>query len=313
MQMVKKCAHCQIFGNLHRIPGVKIELAKSTWPFDQWGIDLVGPFPPAQGQRKLLVVAVDHFTKWIKTEPVAWITESAMIQFVWRNIICRFGVPRKITSDNCTQFQGKKFRGWCAQWKIKQIFMSVGNPKTNSHTEVSNCIILQNLKTKLGSSRSRWVDEILGVLWAYRTTSRVSSRETPFSLVYGSEALIPAEIVEPTIRMTQYEEQDNNTARLLDLDLIEEQREITRMRLKNYKRRIVRSYNSTVKERTFQVGELVLQKIKVQRPVGKLEPKWEGPYKITEIRREGTYKLATLGGQEVPRSWTIQNLKKYYC
>ncbi|KAL0395281.1 UNVERIFIED_CONTAM: Retrovirus-related Pol polyprotein from transposon opus [Sesamum latifolium] len=134
-----------------------------------------------------------------------------------------------------------------------EIFTSVENPKTNGQTEVSNRIILQNLKTKLGALRSRWVEKIPGVLWAYRTTPHVGTGKTPFSLVYGSEALIPAEIVEPTIRTVGYEEQNNNEARQLDLDLIEEQRDIARMRLENYKRRIIRNYNSNVKERTFQV------------------------------------------------------------
>ncbi|KAL0444443.1 UNVERIFIED_CONTAM: hypothetical protein Slati_2167000 [Sesamum latifolium] len=282
MQLVKICAQCQIHGNLHHTSGVKIELAKPTWPFDHWGIDLVGPFPPSQGQKKFLVVAVDHFSKWIEAEPITRITESAMIQFVWRNILCHFGIPRKITSDNGTQFQ------------------------------VSNRIILQNLKTKLGASRSKWVEKVPGVLWAYRTTPRTSTDETPFSLVYGSEALIPAKIVEPTNRMVGYEEQDNDKARQLNLDLVEERRTLARMSLENFKRRVVRNYNSHVKKRNFQVGELVLRKVEVQKPVGKLEQKWEGPYQVKEIRREGTYKLATLEGQEVPRTWSIQNLKKYY-
>ncbi|KAL0448230.1 UNVERIFIED_CONTAM: Gag-Pol polyprotein [Sesamum latifolium] len=119
MQLVRKCAQCQIHGNPHHTPGVKIELAKPTWPFGHWGIDLVGPFPPSQRKKKFLMVIVDHFSKWIEAEPITRVTESAMIQFVWRNILCRFGIPRKITSDNGTQFQGKKFKGWCAQWKIR--------------------------------------------------------------------------------------------------------------------------------------------------------------------------------------------------
>ncbi|KAL0448818.1 UNVERIFIED_CONTAM: hypothetical protein Slati_1438200 [Sesamum latifolium] len=169
--------------------------------------------------------------------------------------------------------KGRHLKECCMQWKIKQIFTSVGNPKANGQTEVSNRILLQNLKTKLGASRTGWVEEIPEVLWAYRTTPRTSTGETPFSLVYGSEALIPAEVVEPTQRVLSYEEHDNHEARCQDLDLIEEQRNIARMRLENYKRRILRSYNSRVKERTLQIGDLVLRKVEVQKPVGKLEPK----------------------------------------
>ncbi|KAL0444016.1 UNVERIFIED_CONTAM: hypothetical protein Slati_2124300 [Sesamum latifolium] len=113
-----------------------------------------GPSP--QGQKKFVLVPIDHFTKWIEAESVAKITEHSVIQFVWKNLLCRFGVPSKITMDNGTQFQGSKFRAWCVEWKIKQIFTSVGNLKVNGQTEVSNRILLKNLKAKLGAFRTGW-------------------------------------------------------------------------------------------------------------------------------------------------------------
>ncbi|KAL0427432.1 UNVERIFIED_CONTAM: hypothetical protein Slati_2918000 [Sesamum latifolium] len=82
MQMVRKCSHCQIHGNLHHTSGARIEFTHPVWPFDHWGMDLIGSFPPAQGQRKFVLVAVDHFSKWIEAEPLAKITENAVIQFI---------------------------------------------------------------------------------------------------------------------------------------------------------------------------------------------------------------------------------------
>ncbi|KAL0404553.1 UNVERIFIED_CONTAM: Gag-Pol polyprotein [Sesamum radiatum] len=174
------------------------------------------------GQKKFVLVVVDHFTKWIEAEPLAQITEEVVVKFLWRNLLCRFSIPQKITTDNGTQFQWKKMREWCAKWNIKQVFTSVGNAKANGQTEVSNRIILQNMKTRLGQHKRGWLEELPGVLWAYRTTARTSSEETPFSLVYGSEALIPAKITEPTIRVIRYEEDHNREGRCLDLDLIDE-------------------------------------------------------------------------------------------
>ncbi|KAL0444234.1 UNVERIFIED_CONTAM: hypothetical protein Slati_2146100 [Sesamum latifolium] len=69
-------------------------------PFTQWGIDIVGPFPIASGQRKFLLVAINYFTKWVEAEPLARITEGEVMKFIWKNIVCRFGVPREIVSDN---------------------------------------------------------------------------------------------------------------------------------------------------------------------------------------------------------------------
>ncbi|KAL0395002.1 UNVERIFIED_CONTAM: hypothetical protein Slati_4466400 [Sesamum latifolium] len=187
------------------------------------------------------------------------------------------------------------------------------NPKANGQTEVSNRIILQNIKAKLGQHKRGWLEELPGVLWAYRTTARASSGETPFSLVYGSEALIPTEVVEPTVRVVRYEESNNQKERHLDLDLLDEKRFAAKVRLENYKKKMIKRYNSMVKERPLQIGDLVLRKVEVQRPVGKLEPKWEGPYRVRAIQREGTYELETLEGAKVPRTWTIHNLKKFNC
>ncbi|KAL0292640.1 UNVERIFIED_CONTAM: hypothetical protein Sradi_6981900 [Sesamum radiatum] len=259
-------------------------------------MDIIGPFPPAIGQKKFVLVAVDHFTKWIEAEPLARITEEVIVKFLWKNLLCRFGILQKITTDNGTQFQGRKTRELCAKWNIKQVFTSIGNPKANGQTEVSNRIILQNIKTKLGQHKRGWLEELPGVLWAYRTTARTSSGETSFSLVYGVEALIPTEITEPTIRVLRYEEGHNKEGRCLDLDLIHEKRCAARIRLENYKKRMIKRYSSRVKERPLQIGDLVLQKVEVQRPVGKLEPKWEGPYRVRTVQREGTYEPETLEG-----------------
>lgn len=72
----------------------------SPRPFAQWGIDIVGPFSHIAGQVKFLVVANDYFTKWVEVEPLATITDKRIQGFVWRNIICRFNLPRVIISDN---------------------------------------------------------------------------------------------------------------------------------------------------------------------------------------------------------------------
>jgi len=65
----------------------------SPLPFTTWGMDILGPFPKATGQRKFLLVAVDYFTKWVETEAVAFIIENEVRKFNSKNIVTRFGVP----------------------------------------------------------------------------------------------------------------------------------------------------------------------------------------------------------------------------
>ncbi|KAL2249885.1 UNVERIFIED_CONTAM: Gag-Pol polyprotein [Sesamum indicum] len=194
-EYVKKCERCQRYAPLIHQPATIMEPVKIACPFDQWGIDIAGPFSPAQGQKKFLIMAVEYFSKWVEAEAVAKISKKEVISFIWKNIICRFGILRVLISDNGTQFQGKGIVEWCKELKIQQRFTMVGNPQANGQTEVTNRTILQHLKTRISSKRS-WVDELQGVLWAYCTTLRTVIGETPFYLVYGTEAIIPAEIGE---------------------------------------------------------------------------------------------------------------------
>ncbi|KAL0412586.1 UNVERIFIED_CONTAM: hypothetical protein Sradi_1460300 [Sesamum radiatum] len=291
MDLVRKCQKCQVHANITHLPATPLQPIQSPCPFDQWGMDIVGKLPRAPGQREYLIVAVDYFSKWVEAEALSKITEKEVMKFAWKNIVCRFGIPRAFVMDNGTQFQGAKLRQWCEELKIKQYYTSVATPQSNGQTEVTNRIILQSLKTRLEEAKGNWVDELPGVLWAYRTTPRRSTRESPFSLVYGTEAVVPVEIGEETLRVQQYEPASNNSERRADLDLIQELRHSANARTTAYKAMMAKAYNSKVRHRGFQVGDLVLRRADATKNLGKLDAKWEGPYQVTEVIGSGTYKL----------------------
>ncbi|KAL0301890.1 UNVERIFIED_CONTAM: Gag-Pol polyprotein [Sesamum radiatum] len=157
----------------------------------------------------------------VKAEPQAKISEKEVIKFVWQNIICRFGIPRVLITDNGTQFQGGKLKSWLEELKIKQLFTSVNYLQANGQPEVTNRIILQQLKTRLGEDKGNWVHELPGVLWAHRTTPKESTQETPFNLVYGTEVVRPADIGEETWRVKSYDSTRNLESRREDFDLVE--------------------------------------------------------------------------------------------
>ncbi|KAL2253104.1 UNVERIFIED_CONTAM: hypothetical protein Sindi_0105100 [Sesamum indicum] len=247
--------------------------------------DPSGAFEVAQ--KKFLIVAVEYFSKWVEAEALAKISEK--------------------------EFQEKKIVAWCKELKIQQNFTAVGNPQANGQAKVTNRTLLQYLKTRLEGAKGAWVEELPGVLWAYRTTPRTATGETPFCLVYGSEAVILAEIGEETARVTQYEAEGNSQERSFDLTVIEEGRDRAYAKILRYKSMMTRNYNRRVRLRSFQVGDLVLKKVEVSKHVGKLDPTWEGPYKVVEIRRKGTYILQDLEGKNLPRPWNVHNLKKFYA
>ncbi|KAK4397223.1 Gag-Pol polyprotein [Sesamum angolense] len=308
-EVVKRCRACQEHANVNHQPTALMRPLESPCPFDQWGIDLVGPLPQATGQRKFLIVVVDYFTKWVEAEPLANISEKEMIKFLWRNIVCRFGIPPAIISDNGTQFSGNKLKEWCKGLAIKQFFTSVSNPQANGQTEVTNRTILQLLKTRLALA---WVDELPSILWTYRTTPRTTTGEISFSLSYGTDAVAPTEVGELNLRVKHYDLEANEQGLRMNLDFFEEVRERASVREAMYKARMAKAYNSRVRPMNFRVGDLVMRKAEASGPIGKLDSKWEGPYKVTEIVGTGAYKLQQMDGRNIPRTWNIANLKKYY-
>ncbi|KAL0408051.1 UNVERIFIED_CONTAM: hypothetical protein Sradi_1739500 [Sesamum radiatum] len=283
IRLVSKCERCQKHSSLIHQPTEPLTTMLSPCPFIQWGMDIVGHFSLATGQRKFLLVAIDYFTKWVEAEPLACIIEGEVMKFIWKNIVCYFGVPREIISDNGRQFQERKIQEWCQGMRIEQRFTTVAHLQGNGQVEVTNRILIQGIKRRLERVGGNWAEELTSVLWAYRTTPRGSTGETPFSLVYGTEAIIPAELGIPSHRVMNFSEECNENLLRENLDLIEKLREKAFLRVQRYKNIMISSYNRRVKSRSFQVGDLVLRRADALKSIGKLDPTWEGPYKITSI------------------------------
>lgn len=163
-KMVKKCEECQFFANLTHAPPTRMTPLHSPIPFSQWKIDLVTDLPATVGNKKWLIVAIDYFTKCVEAEALVFTTQDQIIKFVWRNIICRFGLPRVIVTDNGTQFIGGKVEEFFAKHRIQHRITSVSHPQTNGLTEVTNRTLVHSLKTLLFRTQGQWMDELLSVL-----------------------------------------------------------------------------------------------------------------------------------------------------
>ncbi|XP_074336309.1 uncharacterized protein LOC141673457 [Apium graveolens] len=133
-------------------------------------------------------------------------------------------------------------------------------------------------------------------------------------LANGAEAVVPLEITHGYPRIEAYEPEINEEGMRLALDLIDEVMDEANARNVEHQRRASLYYNRRVKEWSFQQGDLVLRKIEASRvgERGKLAPNWEGSYKVRKTLGRGSYKLETLNGDEVPRTWHASNLKVYY-
>ena len=98
----------------------------------------MGPFPIAVRQLKFLVVDIDYFTKWVEVKALATIAERNVCNFVWKNIIYRYGIPKVLVSDNGKQFDNDAFRNFCLQLRIKNHYSSPAHPEANAQVEVMN-------------------------------------------------------------------------------------------------------------------------------------------------------------------------------
>ncbi|KAK1355973.1 2-alkenal reductase [Heracleum sosnowskyi] len=225
----------------------------SPIPFAMWGMDILWPFPMASAQRKFSIVAIDYFTK--------------------------YGIPRVLVTDNGTQFNNDEFKKYCDENDIKLRFTFVAHPQANGQAEVANRIILDGLNKRVELSRNTWVYELLPILWAYRTTCKVTTGATPFLLAYGAEAVVPVEITHTSPRVEAYEPEENEEGLRLALDLIDKVRDEANAKIVEHQKRASFYYNLRVKERFFRQGDLVLRKIEASGvgQKGKLAPNCTTP------------------------------------
>ncbi|KAL0742323.1 hypothetical protein Bca4012_083836 [Brassica carinata] len=279
------CDKCQRHAPIIHQPAEKLSSISAPYPFMRWSMDIVGPLVASgSGRKKLrfLLVLTEYFTKWIEAEAFQQVTRFEVERFIWRDIVCQHGVPYEIVTDNGGKFISRGFKAFCDKWNIRLTFSTPRRPQGNGQAEAANKSILANLK-------------LHEVLWACRTTPRKATEETPFSLAYVLEAVVPAETITGSLRRELYQ---------------------ALLRIQNYQQAMARHYNSKARPRQFAVGDPVLRKVfegTKEPDAGKLGTNWEGPYRIIHVVRPGVYKLLKVrtGVPEI-RSWNATNLKRYY-
>ena len=137
--------------------------------------------------------------------------------------------------------------------------------------------------------------------------------ETPFKLAYGSEAVIPTKVHMAIHRVMMYQNKDNEEQLRLNLDLIDKIKADAEHRVAKYL--MARQHDAMVKPRHFNIGDLVLRKVSLatKNPAnGKLGPNWEGPYRVINYKRQGSYYLEALDGRKLEHPWNVEHLRRYY-
>ena len=154
-EYVCKCEQCQKHAPLTHQPTGHLNPISNPWPFAQWGLDILGPFPRAMGNQRFILVAVDYFTKWAEAEALSNIQDVDVKKFVWKNIVTRFRVLDSLISDNGLQFDSRAFCEFCYNLGIKNRYFTPAYPQSNGQAETINKTILNGLKKMLDGAMGR--------------------------------------------------------------------------------------------------------------------------------------------------------------
>ena len=186
---VKRCDRCQQHAPIPHVPLEALNPVTSPWSFPQWEMDVVDPLPIVVAEKKFLLVATNYISKWVELEAYASIKDKDVSKFVWKNIVWRFEIPWVIIINNGPKFDSVVFQTFCLGLNIKNLYSTPHYPQNNRQAEATNKTLLNALKRKLERAKGKWMDELPGVIWAYRTTSRRPMGATPFTLAYGWKPL----------------------------------------------------------------------------------------------------------------------------
>jgi hypothetical protein len=240
-----------------------------------WGMDVVGPInPPSSKGHKFILAATDYFSKWAEAVPLKEVKAENVEDFIRTNLIYRFGVPTWIISNNGSSFRNKHLEKMCANFRIKHHFSMGYKPTANGQAEAFNKVLCKLLIKIVSQNKRNWHEKLLESLWAYRTTTRTATGMTPYSLVYGGEAVLPLEVQIASLRVAIHENLTEDEAAeicLTELDGLEEKRIQALHKLEAYQARVSRAFDKRLKRRSFKQGDLVLAVI---RPMNVTHPLW---------------------------------------
>ncbi|RDY12557.1 Gypsy retrotransposon integrase-like protein 1, partial [Mucuna pruriens] len=190
-QYVWKCIKCQIHADHINVAPSILHNMTSPWPFSMWGINVIGPIEPkASNGHRFILVAIDYFTKWVEATSYSTVTHNVVVKFIKRDIICRYGLLAHIITDN----------ELCEQFKICHHNSMPYRPKMNGAVEAANKNI-KKIVQKMMVTYKDWHDMLPYALHGYRTSVRTSTGATPYSLVYGTEVVLPVEVEIPSLRV----------------------------------------------------------------------------------------------------------------
>lgn len=279
----------------------KIGLLASSAPIEPWetvAVDFAGPYPASRSGARYILVFTDHFTKWVELVPTANQFAATVAKAFYERIICRFGAPRRLLSDNDASFKNALIETLCSEFGVRKIFSSVYYPQGDGFAERMIRTLNNSLAALTATDGARWDDYLPGIAFAYNTTRHSATREAPFDLNFGRAARL---VGEQTYQAASpaWSSEANFARRLRNVITAAQHR--ARAAVQRYWTRMKESYDCRRLDMAFLPGDSVLvaltDKERSAFPIRKLAPRWSGVATIEEVLpNRVTYRIRKADG-----------------
>ncbi|GJU75333.1 reverse transcriptase domain-containing protein [Tanacetum coccineum] len=294
--IIKSCDTYQQQGKISQKDEMPQNAIQVCEIFDVCGIDFMGPFPSSRG-NKYILVAVDYLSKWVEAKALPTNDARVVVKFL-KSLFARFGTPRAIISDRGTHFCNDQFAKVMSKYGVTHRLATTYHPQTSGQVEVSNRGLKCILERTVRENRASWSDKLNDALWAFHFKTPIGC--TPYKLVYGKSCHLPIELEHKAYWALKHANFDLKTAgdhRKLQLNELNELRDQAYENSLIYKERTKKLHDSKIKNRIFNIGDLVLlfnSRLKIFS--GKLKTRWSGPFTITQVFPYETIELSQPDG-----------------
>ncbi|XP_026428827.1 protein NYNRIN-like [Papaver somniferum] len=280
---VRRCLNFLTHGYLIRAPHTLLHIVVTSWPFHSWALDIIRQINPMSSKcHKYIITTTEYTTKWVEAIPLKDYAGATIAALIKEYIICRFGAPMIIREDNIKSFVNKDVIDLMRQYNVRLHTSTPYYPQGNGHVEASNKTLIRILSRTVEDHHREWHEQLPLAVWAYR----ISKRTSPYSLVYGEDAIFPAEIGIPSARVAMASHTTpDEVSRFAHLDTIEERRAREERFTRAYRNLTANYYNQSVKERKFEV-DLVLKiahHVQKNASTGKFSANHKGPFKVRKV------------------------------
>ncbi|GFY33803.1 transposon Tf2-9 polyprotein [Trichonephila clavipes] len=277
-EYVSTCNRCQKFNYKNALPAGRLIPIVSNYPNEIVTLDLLGPYPASrpEGYRFLLVIT-DHFTKWSELIPLRKASAQAIANTLFENYISRYGAPISLISDNGPQFISEVFEPLSHRLDIKHMKKVTFRSQANL-TERVNRNLVQMIACFVKENHENWDRFLREFAFALRTSVKETINKTPAELFLGRK------IITSFSKLINVTEGAEYVGRNIE-KLFDEARQNMRKQHKHWEK----YYNRKRKEVNIKVNDLALVQTHFisavgRRVIGKFMPKFEGPYRVLEVR-----------------------------